>query len=107
MRVMPTWDYWYRLEYRREIAKDNRVHEYTERVEDHGWTFAHKPEARREWFSRYTSGCAEDFLGRVRAKPGLWLITVWRTGPGTEGRGELLGSVRIRWTKAQAQQACV
>jgi len=39
VRVMPTWDCWHRVEYRREVAVGHRTHEYTEIVEDAGWTF--------------------------------------------------------------------
>jgi hypothetical protein len=44
---MRTWDCWHRVEYRREVAVGHRTHEYTEIVEDAGWTFRRKePEQR-------------------------------------------------------------
>ena len=58
---MPTWNYWHRIEYRRELAKGRCVHEYTEVVEDQGWTLTHIRVPREEWFAYYTRGCAEDF----------------------------------------------
>jgi hypothetical protein len=99
MWVMPTWDYWHRLEYRREIAKGNRVLEYTEYAEDAGWTFRRKGLTREEWFVYYTRCCAEDFLDRMGARPGTWVVAVYRTGASSEGKGELRGSIRMKRTK--------
>lgn len=94
---MPTWDYWHRIEYRRELAKGHRLHEHTELVEDAGWTLKYKGVTREQWFARYTHACAEDYLARARAHPGMWVVAVWRTGATSAGKGELLGSIRMRW----------
>ncbi|WP_216211579.1 hypothetical protein [Amycolatopsis aidingensis] len=96
---MPTWDYWHRMEYRRELRKGHCVLEYVEVFEDQGWTFCHRPERQQEWFVHYTRACAEDYLARVRARSGTWVVGVWRTGASASGDGRLLGSIRMRWTR--------
>jgi hypothetical protein len=55
---MPTWDYWHRIEYRREIVTGGRTLKYTEVVEDAGWTFKRKGLTPEQWFVLYTRGCA-------------------------------------------------
>jgi len=96
---MPQWDYWHRIEYRRELAKDRYAHEYTEVVEDEGWTHKRKGVTREEWFVFYTRGCAEDFLRRVGARSGTWVVAVWRTGISGGTKGQLSGSIRMKWTR--------
>lgn len=95
---MPTWNYWHRIEYRRELAKGKCVHEYTEVVEDQGWTLTHVRVPREEWFAYYTRGCAEDFLSRVGARSGTWIVAVWHTGMSGGTKGQLSGSIRMKWT---------
>ncbi|MQA10411.1 MAG: hypothetical protein GEU98_18025 [Pseudonocardiaceae bacterium] len=94
---MPLWDYWHHIEYRRELRKGHYLHEYTEIVEDQGWVLRRRGMTPEEYFSYYTRGCAEDFLGRVRAKPGTWLVAVYRTGASPYGERTLRGSIRMRW----------
>ncbi|WP_158879400.1 hypothetical protein [Amycolatopsis anabasis] len=97
---MVNWDYWHRIEYRREIDAETRVLEYTEVVQDQGWGFEHRAQHRQEWFVRYTRACAEDFLDRVRATPGTWVVAVWRNG-------EPLGSIRMKRAKGTKEHTCV
>lgn len=101
---MPTWDYWHRIEYRREISKDNYVHAHTELADDHGWTFCHDPERRQQWLADYTRACAADFLSRQAAKSGTWRVSVWRTGTTTQGQGEHICSIKMRWPTPASQR---
>jgi hypothetical protein len=94
---MPQWNYWHRVEYRREVAKDQYALEHTEVVEDEGWMHKRKGVAPEAWFVYYTRGCAEDFLSRAGARSGTWIVAVWHTGMSGHGKGRLRGSVRIRW----------
>lgn len=96
---MPTWPYWHRIEYRRELGDNRREHAYTEVVEDHGWMFCHDPEKQQDWFVHYTTACAEDFLRRVHAKPGTWVVAVWWTGTTPDAKGTLRGSIRLNWQR--------
>lgn len=96
---MPTWNYWHRIEYRRETANGNGVPDYTEVVQDQGWMFERRADRREQWFVTYTRACAEDFLDRVHAPPGTWVVTVWHTGVSPEGKGRLRGAIRIKRAK--------
>ena len=95
---MPTWDCWHRVEYRREVAVGHRTHEYTEIVEDAGLDVS-GARSLSSGSSSYTR-IAEDFLDRVNARPGTWVVAVWRTGvcEGTD-KGELRGPIRMKRTK--------
>ncbi|TCP54115.1 hypothetical protein EV191_103156 [Tamaricihabitans halophyticus] len=94
---MPTWNYWHRLEYRRVLRKGHYLHEYTEVVEDQGWVLQRRGMSKEEYFTYYTQACARDFLGRVRATPGTWIVAVYHTGETSDGPRTLRGSIRMRW----------
>lgn len=94
---MPVWDYWHRIEYRREISKDNYKHVYNEYVEDHGWTFCHDENRIAQWLADYTHTCAVDYLERHAAAPGVWRVSVWRTGTTRQGQGTHICSIKLRW----------
>jgi hypothetical protein len=68
--------YLHRIEYLRREPNGALTREHEETVQDHGWYL----ERGDEWKKRYTVGCAEDFLGRVRARPGTYAVVVWREG---------------------------
>lgn len=76
---MDCWNYRHRIEYKRELSKSQRVHEYTERVEDQGWCLRDKDV--EQWRAYYTQACAEDYFSRVAAKPGSYLVTVYQERP--------------------------
>lgn len=99
MRAMPTWDYWYRIEYHHETAKGVSTLEYTEFAEDAGWTFKRKGMTPEQWFAFYTRVCADDFLDRMRARSGTWVVAVWHTGVSAKGKGEFRGSIRMKRKK--------
>ena len=89
---MACWNYRHRIEYKRELSKSQRVHEYTEIVEDHGWCFSHKDQA--QWHADYTQTCAEDYFRRVAAKPGRYLVTVYQELPENPVH---LCTIRMTW----------
>jgi hypothetical protein len=91
---MSTWNYLHRIEYRRELSKSQRVHEYTETVEDQGWCLSHKAEHKEQWLTRYTKACAEDWLARKGAKPGTFIVTVYQERP---DRRVLVCAIRMKW----------
>jgi tRNA U54 and U55 pseudouridine synthase Pus10 len=91
---MSGWNYLHRIEYRRELTKSQRVHEYTESVEDHGWCFSHKEEHRQAWLTMYTRACAEDFLARMGARGGTFVVTVYQQRP---DRRVLVVAIRMKW----------
>lgn len=72
-------DHLHSIEYYRQHARDRREHVYTEVVDDQGFVLVHDPERREQWLARYARTCAEDYLGRVRARPGDWLVHVYRS----------------------------
>ncbi|SNR53780.1 hypothetical protein SAMN06265360_10956 [Haloechinothrix alba] len=72
------WNHRHELEYRYERTAGQREHVYTERVNDQGFCFEHRPERRQDWLVTYTRCCADDYLGRVRARAGTWLVSVYR-----------------------------
>ncbi|GDY33263.1 hypothetical protein GTS_48960 [Gandjariella thermophila] len=92
---MIVWNYRHRIEYHRVGQGGKRTLEHTEVVDDHGWYFARAGLTSEEWRVRYTHVCADDFLERVGAKPGQWVVIVWRQPEGADQK--LLCSVRIWW----------
>jgi hypothetical protein len=91
---MADWNYLHHIEYRRELSKSQRVHEYTETVQDQGWCFSHKEEQKQTWLSTYTRACAEDFLARKGAKGGTFVVTVYQQRP---DRRVLVIAIRMKW----------
>lgn len=91
---MSTWEYLHRIEYRRVDGRGVPVHEHTETVEDMGFCLRHNDYTREQWFTVYTRACAEDYLGRVRAAGGRWIVTVYRLHGGER---TLLGAVKLVW----------
>lgn len=88
-------EYLHRLEYRR-IDKGVPVHEHTETVEDMGFCLRHNDYDQKQWFVVYTTACADDYLTRTHARPGRWIVTVYRLAlPGEPRR--LLGAVKLVW----------
>ncbi|WP_157357366.1 hypothetical protein [Amycolatopsis nigrescens] len=75
--------------------KGDRAHEYTERVDDMGFCLEHRARLREQWLVRYATACAHDYLRRVCARPGSWVVSVYR-GQGA-GREHLV-TVRTKWT---------
>lgn len=75
---MADWNYLHRIEYRREYSKSQRVHEYTETVEDMGWCLVDHKEKRERWLSYYTTVCAEEYLDRNLAPKGTYVVSVYQ-----------------------------
>ncbi|MQA09555.1 MAG: hypothetical protein GEU98_13585 [Pseudonocardiaceae bacterium] len=92
---MLIWDYVHHIEYRRELSKGRRIHEYTEYADDMGFCLEHRAERKQDWLVKYTRYCTEDFLGRMRAAPGTWVVSVYRACNGDE-RTHLV-TIRMRW----------
>ncbi|MFC0114990.1 hypothetical protein [Kibdelosporangium aridum] len=90
-----TWNYTHEIEYRREIDKTTRIHEFTETVEDQGWCFSQPPERKQAWLTTYTRACAEDFLARRGAKAGTFIVTVYQQRP---DRRVLVIAIRMKWS---------
>lgn len=100
---MLVWDYLHDIEYRREIAKGKRIHEYTERADDMGFCFSRRPEDKQRWLVEYTHACAVDFFERVRAAAGTWVVSVYRTFPDKPRKHVV--TIRMRWpAKTQPAQ---
>ncbi|MFE0028415.1 hypothetical protein [Amycolatopsis sp. NPDC059021] len=95
---MDVWGYPHQLEYYREVAKDRRVHEYTELVDDMGFVLEHHAERWKKWQVRYGTACAEDFLTRKCAKPGRFVVHIYRLFP--DSRKHLV-SLRMKWQPAR------
>lgn len=91
---MGLWNYLHQIEYRRELSKSQRVHEYTESVEDQGWCFSHKKDEKEAWLTTYTRACAEEFLARKGAKEGTFIVTVYQQRP---DRRVLVIAIRMKW----------
>ncbi|TCP46304.1 hypothetical protein EV191_114101 [Tamaricihabitans halophyticus] len=89
------WDYRHDIEYRRELAKGHRVHTYTERAEDMGFCFSQPPGREQQWLVHYTRACAEDFLYRVEAPSGDWIVSVYRRPP--DRSRQHIVTIRMRW----------
>ncbi|MBB5806856.1 hypothetical protein F4560_006624 [Saccharothrix ecbatanensis] len=68
--------YLHRIEYFRRQRNGSLLCEHVETVDDHGWYIARG----EEWRAHYTRGCAEEFLARQDAQPGVYSVAVWR-GP--------------------------
>jgi hypothetical protein len=99
---MGAWNYVHRIEYRRELSKSQRVHEYTETVEDQGWCLSHPGEEREKWLAVYTRACAEDFLARRAAKPGTFVVSVYRE---RVDERVLVCAIRMKWSGRVTQPA--
>jgi len=67
-------DYHHRIEYKRRQPGGSLVCEHVEDVDDHGWYIV----KGQEWKEHYTRGCAVEYLDRVRAKGGTYVVVVWR-----------------------------
>src|SRR4051794_41800465 len=78
---MDRYGYPHELEYRREVAPGERVHEYTELVDDMGFVLEHRSERYQGWTVRYGTACAHDYLSRKRARPGGFVVSVYRLFP--------------------------
>jgi hypothetical protein len=93
LQVMDRYGYPHELEYRRE-AGDRRVHEYTELVDDMGFVLEHRSERYEGWTVRYGTACAHDYLSRKRARPGTFVVSVYRLRP---GRRDHVVTIRLSW----------
>jgi hypothetical protein len=89
------WDYRHRIEYHRVGRGGKRTLEHTEVVDDHGWYVGRTGLTGEEWRVAYTRACADDLLDRVGAKPGQWVVIVWRHPRDAEPK--VLCSVRMWW----------
>ncbi|WP_137811813.1 hypothetical protein [Gandjariella thermophila] len=92
---MSRWDYWHHIDYHRKLPRGERVLEYTEIVQDHGWCLRRTGMTREQWLTVYTRSCAEGFLGRVSAAPGVWVVIVWRTP--RDARRHVVCSIELPW----------
>lgn len=99
---VPSWDYLHEIHYHRVLPGGERVHEHTEWADDQGWCFATRPATRQEYLAAYTRGCVEDFLDRVGALPGEWLVVVHRNEP-----RHLVCSIRMHYRPAGTAAAAV
>ncbi|OZM72529.1 hypothetical protein CFN78_12825 [Amycolatopsis antarctica] len=63
-----------------------------------GFCLEHKESRRENWLVRYTRACAEDYLGRVAAPCGTWVVSVYRTG----GQRRHLVTIRMNRRKEVA-----
>ncbi|HWO58441.1 MAG TPA: hypothetical protein VNO31_00170 [Umezawaea sp.] len=68
-------DYDHRIEYKRRQPGGALVCEHVENVSDHGWYVVEGV----AWREHYTRGCAAEYLDRVRAKAGTYVVVVWRS----------------------------
>jgi len=93
-------DYLHRIEYRRELSKYERVHTYTELADDHGFCFRRRGMTREEYLAFYTRACADDYLTRMGAAAGIWVVSVYRLVPGADPVE--LCMVRMRWPSEAA-----
>lgn len=91
---MDTWGYPHELEYRREVPGGERVHEYTELVDDMGFVLEHRSDRYAGWTARYGAACAHDYLARKRAKAGTFLVSVYRLFPNYRTH---VVAVRVKW----------
>jgi hypothetical protein len=94
LQVMDRYGYPHELEYRREVAPGERVHEYTELVDDMGFVLEHRSERYEGWTVRYGTACAHDYLSRKRARAGTFLVSVYRLFP---GRRDHVVTIRVNW----------
>ncbi|QRP45933.1 hypothetical protein [Amycolatopsis sp. FDAARGOS 1241] len=96
---MDVWGYPHELEYRREVGA-MRVHEYTELVDDMGFVLEHRSERYAGWTVRYGAACAHDFLARQHAKPGSYVVSVFRLFP--DARKHVV-TLRMNWPAKPAE----
>jgi len=97
---MDRFGYPHELEYRRELGAGERVHEYTEFVDDMGFLLEHRHERYQGWTVRYGTACAHDFLTRKRAKPGTFVVSIYRLFP--ERRDHVI-TIRVNWPPKKSQ----
>ncbi|MGW4064697.1 hypothetical protein ACWEGE_40865 [Amycolatopsis sp. NPDC004747] len=90
---MDRYGYPHELEYRREAGRE-RVLEYTELVDDMGFVLEHRSDRYRGWTVRYGTACAHDYLFRKRARPGTFVVSIYRLFP---ERREHVVTVRVNW----------
>ena len=81
------------IEYRYERVRGQREHRYTEHADDVGFCLEHKESRRERWLVRYTHMCADDYLARVGAPHGQWVVSVYRQG---DQRRHLV-TIRMIW----------
>lgn len=91
---MDHWGYPHELEYHRELGKGRRQHEHTELVDDMGFLLEHRAERWEGWNVRYATACAQDFLARKRAYPGVFVVSVYRLFP--DARKHVV-TIRLDW----------
>lgn len=82
------------IEYYRQCDRDRREHVHTEVIDDQGFVLVHDPAKLQDWLVRYTRVCAEDYLARAHARPGEWLVHVYRL---LDGERHHLVSIRMHW----------
>lgn len=75
---MRTWEYPHAIEYNLVHEDGCRTHEHSELVDDQGWCLRRSDMSREDYLVYYTRACAEDFLHRIRADPGTWIVAVYR-----------------------------
>jgi hypothetical protein len=92
---VPDFNYRHRIEYRRVTLGGRQVHEHTEVVDDHGWYIGRSGMTRQQWRERYTVACAEDFLPRMRAAAGRWVVSVYRLP--TNADDQFVCAVHLTW----------
>lgn len=90
------------IDYYREHGKGNRTHVYSELVDDQGFVLVHAPDRRETWLASYARACAEDFLGRVCAESGMWLVCVHRL---LDDERRHVVTIRMRWPQATSAAA--
>ncbi|MEV6440550.1 hypothetical protein [Amycolatopsis sp. NPDC051716] len=91
---MDSYGYPHELEYLREVTPGERVHEYTELVDDMGFVLEHRSHRYQGWTVRYGTACAHDYLSRKRARPGTFVVSVYRLFP--ERRDHVV-TIRVNW----------
>jgi hypothetical protein len=94
------FNYRHQIEYRRVTPGGRQVHEHTEVAYDHGWYIGHSGMTREQWRKHYTRACAEDFLPRVNATPGRWVVSVYRLPAG--GDRKFVCATDLTWPRKPA-----
>jgi hypothetical protein len=72
----------------------------SELVDDMGFLLEHRSERYRGWTVRYGTACAHDYLSRKRARPGTFVVSVYRLFP---GRRDHVVTVRVNWPPKKAE----
>lgn len=85
------------IDYYHERGGGNRDHVYTERVDDQGFVLVHDPKRIHQWLAGYTRTCADEYLTKMRAEPGMWLVSVHRL---LDDERRHVVTVRMRWPTA-------